>query len=145
MAARTRFRSLAPRLVLLFAVVFCVLKLGQAGAADQAMPMASMPSTVAADYDHVVQHDATLVHASTVRGLADPADLGRAGHDTGAGRTMSCLAASTLAVFGSPAFADAALLVTPAVSAPLSRMRAGLFALAYPRPPDLTTLCVQRI
>lgn len=149
MTPHTRLRSLAPRLALLFAVISCVLGLGQAGAAAQDMPtgmgMGGMPSGAAADPGHAAQQVARTAQSPDDLARTAQAGEGHSRHGSDAGHTKKCMSTPAVAAFGAIAFAGAALLVTPALSAPLSRMRAAVLAVSYPRPPDLAALCVQRI
>lgn len=149
MISPNRSRSLAPRLVLLFAVLVCLLGLGQAGASAQTSPdasqTASMPTAVAADSGHAAHEVATPAVRADDRSLAAAPGEGHAGHGSDAGHALNCMSAIAVAALGAIALTDAATLVSPVFSAPVPRLRSAVLAVSYPRPPDIATLCVQRI
>ncbi len=144
MAPHTRIERLAPRLLLLFAVLFCLLGLGQSVAA--ATESAPEPAAIAAasPAGHGAhQASGSVVSTTPVQAPAEP-EGGHGSHSPGTDHGLTCMASSATAVIGVLALPDAAALVR-AVIAPASRLRTAVFAVAYPRPPDIATLCVQRI
>lgn len=145
MAPRIRPSNLAPRLVLLFAVLSCLLGLGQAGAAAQIAPVAAAPTTVAAATTHADHPAAHALQADTAATVPAAPAAGHAEHGSDASHAMDCITVTASAAIGALAIADAANLVTPTFIAPMSRMHTAVHSVAYPRPPDLRTLCVQRI
>lgn len=142
MAPHTRTEHLAPRLLLLFAVLFCVLGLGQSGAgAAETAPQPAVITAASTGGHGAHQASGSVVWTSPVQAPAAP-ESGHGSHNPGADHDLTCMASSVTAVIGFLALPDAAALVR-AVIAPASRMRTAVLA-AYPRPPDIATLCVQR-
>ncbi|MGQ0632703.1 MAG: hypothetical protein ACT4P1_16935 [Sporichthyaceae bacterium] len=145
MTPRIRPSNLAARLVLLFAVLACLLGLGQAGAAAQIEPFAIAPTagaTATAHGDHPAAHVLQVDSAATV---PTAPEAGHSGHGSDASHAMDCMTTTASSAIGALIIADTANLVTPAFVAPMSRLHTAVHSAAYPRPPDLRTLCVQRI
>ncbi|MGQ0631566.1 MAG: hypothetical protein ACT4P1_11020 [Sporichthyaceae bacterium] len=141
-------RSLAPRLMLLFAVLTCLLGLGQAGASAQTVMTNPTPTAVVSMSEHgghkAAGSSLTAVGISPAAGAAGPAQ-GHGGHGSEAGHELSCMTASAVSATGAVALADAANLLSPAFFVPVSQMRSAVLVVAYPRPPDISALCIQRI
>lgn len=144
MAPRTRPSSLAPRLMLLFAVLGCLLGLGQAGAAAETASMGSMPMALAADSGHVAHQLAPAMQNPADSSLGISAE-GHAGHGSTTAHAMNCMSAAAVAASGAVALADVANTATAALIAPMSRLHTAILVESYRRAPDITTLCVQRI
>ena len=144
MISPVRSSRLAPRLVLLFAVLTCLLGLGQTSSVAQTADMAAMPAVASADSGRSAHQMATPAQATDEPSAPSPAS-GRGGHGGDAGHAMDCMSATAVAALGAIALAGAADLISPVLSAPISGLHAAVLAVSYPRPPDITTPCVQRI
>ena len=139
MASPTRSR-LAPRLVLVFAVLGCVFGWGQSVAVTPDAPAAAgLHSEVHADA-HSQEH---AEPAEAVDHPAQPAEDGHGGHGSGHDHALLCMASSAAPAFGVVSVPDAAALVISAVPG-LTRVHGAALPVAEHRAPNTTTLCVQR-
>lgn len=128
---RTR---LAPRLVLVLAVLACLFGWGNAVA------------SAAGDRELAPRHAA---HAASAGTLDLPIDAPAHGDDEGGHSpghhhdALTCMAGSVAAALGTPALSDAAALVIPAAPT-LAAARDDAVAAAPHRGPSVTSLCVLR-
>ncbi|MGQ0625666.1 MAG: hypothetical protein ACT4PP_13595 [Sporichthyaceae bacterium] len=156
-SARSR---LAPRLVLIFAVLACVFGWGQSIAAAASSAEPSAPPALAAPV-HASSASDTAVHSSAPVSVATaeravdqatqgPADAqghgdaqGHAGHGSSHDHSVSCMASSASAAFGAATASDVAPVAAAVIplQTPLRELalRAG-----EQRAPGIATFCVLR-
>lgn len=140
---------LAPRLVLVFAVLACLFGWGNAvaAAAGQAEQNAASTVEVVAPAAHSLAHSSA--HAASAGTLDQPAGTpvqqnnGHGGHGSGHDHAVTCMVSSAAAALGAVSVADAAALVISAVPS-LIRVHEAALPAAEQRAPSITTLCVQR-
>lgn len=143
MTSSGRVRPLLSRLLLSLAIVTCVLGLSEAATASSAPPAAHAASAITTDAGHLAHQHALVAESAPVQAAPAPAD-GHAGHGEGAGvHAVGCMVA-----VGAAAIAFLLVLGFFEMSrgaAAAQRLRARVRAGLHPRPPNLTTLCVQRV
>lgn len=128
---RTR---LAPRLVLVFAVLACLVGWGNSVAA------------AAGERDHTTHHGAHAGSTATFDappGATQQRDDEHGGHAGGHDHALTCMATSAAAAFSALAVPGGAELVISAVPA-VSRVRAMGLPAPEQRGPSIAALCVQR-
>ena len=141
MTSSGRVRPLLSRLLLSLAIVTCVLGLSDAAMASGAPPAAHPASASTGDTTHSAHQHAAA--SAPTQAAPAPSD-GHAGHGEGAGvHAVGCMVAVGVA-------AIAFLLVLgffemSRSAAAAQRLRTRVLAGLRPRPPSLTTLCVQRV
>lgn len=135
--------TLAPRLLLLFALLSCVLGFGQleASAAPSGVDV-TVPSVAAAHPAHHAPAAAPSEGASAASPVGTADEPG--GHGAHGDHALSCMSTSGAVALGALLAPDVAVVVRSVV-APMSLLRTAIAQAAYPRPPDLAALCVQRI
>jgi hypothetical protein len=143
MTAFGRVRPLLSRLLLSLAIVTCVLGLSDAATASSAPPAAYAASASTTDTGHAAHQHAGVASSAPVQAAPAPAD-GHAGHGEGAGvHAVGCMVAVGVAAI---AFLLALGFFQMSGGAESTkRLRARVRAGRHPRPPNLTTLCVQRV
>lgn len=147
MSSQTRTDLLAPRLLLLFAVLVCMLGLGPAGAGAAETPSVQTGDTPGvsalfqAPDDHAGHRSATADLATPLTSQA-PSENGA--HGSGDHQSLSCAVIAAAVALGVLAAPSAVGSGSPGLAPPVSSRGETLVA-AQPRPPDIATLCVQRI
>lgn len=124
---------LAPRLVLVFAVLACVFGWGDSVAVTPAVPSAGG-----------VHAEAHSGPPGSVHHPAQPAEDGHGGHGSSHDHAVRCMASSAAPTFAAVTGPEAAALVMSAVP-PLIRVHEAVLPTAAQRPPSIALLCVQRI
>ncbi|MGQ0843036.1 MAG: hypothetical protein ACT4QF_02765 [Sporichthyaceae bacterium] len=139
MRPTTGSTTLAPRLLLLFALVVCVLGFGQPGAS--AAPPGVAATVAGAAAAQAAPHSPAVAPegASAASPLGAPYEHGAHGD-----HALSCVSTSGAVALGALLAPDVAAVVRSVVTA-MSRVRTAIAEAAYPRPPDIAALCVQRI
>ncbi|MGQ0842996.1 MAG: hypothetical protein ACT4QF_02560 [Sporichthyaceae bacterium] len=154
MEHRTRAGTIAPRLLMLAAVLFCLFGFavpeGSGGTAAAPSAVVGLLTTDvaagAADTAHAAHEPADDPSLASVASVGW-ADAGHAAHGHGAGHgehSVNCMpSASSSPIAAAPA-PDLAPAVT-VVALALPRSAAVFIPAVLPRPPDLRSLCVQRV
>lgn len=149
---RPRAPRLAPRLVIVFAVLACVFGWGHSASvaasseAAPAHPVIDNPQASSAGHDR--GHGATpAVSPDAVESAGDAAGAHHRdhsdGHNAAHDHAVFCMASSATSALGLvPAPDVAALLVTVVPAQP--RHRAGVVVVNEPRAPSIAALCVLR-
>lgn len=150
--ARSR---LAPRLVLIVGVLACVFGWGHsvAAAASSAEPPAQpsivLPTHAGSGADNRAAHRAPQTSDATAERAVDEAahghadEQGDAGNGSSHDHSVSCMASSATAAFGSVAAPDVAALVVSATP-PQIQLPQWTLHPAEQRAPDLAIFCVLR-
>lgn len=138
--------TLAPRLLLLFALVACVLGFGQFGATASSDGTDTAP-TVAVATAHAGHHSPTTAPSAADASPAVPHGTQdeHGGHGAHGDHAVSCMATTGGAAQGDLVAPATTTAIGSLVVAPASQFRFAAPTPAYPRPPDIATLCVQRI
>lgn len=153
MTKHTRVATIAPRLLMLAAVFFCVLgfALPEKGASASSAPVVASASVGRAA--PVTAHAPVTGHAAHAPVAESPQSVvapvghdghGQAAHGTGHDHSFNCMPSAS----ASPtAIAPTPDLVSVLIVEPLALPRsAAVFTPAAPaHPPDLRSLCVQRV
>ncbi|MGQ0842813.1 MAG: hypothetical protein ACT4QF_01640 [Sporichthyaceae bacterium] len=143
MTHRTRLAAVAPRLLMLAAVFFCVFGFAVHDAAESAVAghahtAVAGPSSEAGHADH-----SDAVPTALAADPVHPLD-GHDGHTGDGDHAINCMpSAATSPAVMAPAADLAVAPVVADVAAP--RFAAFSTPAVLPRPPDLSSLCVQRV
>lgn len=138
-----RIRALLTRLLLSLAIVTCVLGLSESARAQSTAPVPTAAVAAGDGQGQPGQQDAVVPALAPVQ-VAPTAPDGHAGHGEGAGvHAIGCMVAVGVAAIAFLLVLRFFELSRGAEPGPRLRVRArsGL----QPRPPSLTTLCVQRV